>query len=196
MTEFAPLLFADLTAPAAGRHDASVVRGHAAGYAAGLRVAERELAARRAELEADAVARAEESRRRVETALAALAAAAERLDARRAPVLAEADRALATSAVELAAAILAREPVATAAEALERALAIAADESPRRIRLNPADVVALGVAAARGVDLVADPAVAPGDAVLDLADGELDARIAASLDRARAAVALGTGEER
>lgn len=188
MTDFAPLRFADLSAPAAGRgDDPSVVRGHAAGYAAGLRVAEAELSARRAELEAEAESRAEESRRRVESALAALDAAAARLDARRAPVLADADRALTAAAVELAAAILAREPVATSAEALDRALALAGDATPRRIRLNPADLVALGGAPA-GIELVADASIAPGDAVLDLADGELDARLSASLDRARAAL--------
>lgn len=195
MTEFAPLAFADLTAPAGGRgDDPSVVRGHAAGYAAGLRVAEAELAARRAALEAEAAVAAEESRRRVESALAALDAAAGRLDARRAPVLADADRALTSAAVELAAAILTREPVATSTEALDRALALAGDATPRRIRLNPADLVALGTAAPAGIDLVADASIAAGDAVLDLADGELDARLSASLDRARAA--LTEGEER
>lgn len=189
MTDFAPLRFADLSAPAAGRgDDPSVVRGHAAGYAAGLRVAEAELSARRAELEAEAESRAEESRRRVESALEALDAAAARLDARRAPVLADADRALTAAAVELAAAILAREPVATSAEALDRALALAGDATPRRIRLNPADLVALGGGASAGIELVADASIAPGDAVLDLADGELDARLSASLDRARAAL--------
>lgn len=189
MTDFAPLRFADLSAPAAGRgDDPSVVRGHAAGYAAGLRVAEAELSARRAELELEAESRAEESRRRVESALAALDAAAARLDARRAPVLADADRALTAAAVELAAAILAREPVATSVEALDRALALAGDTTPRRIRLNPADLVALGGGAPTGIELVADASIAPGDAVLDLADGELDARLSASLDRARAAL--------
>jgi flagellar assembly protein FliH len=195
LTDFAPLAFADLTAPAAGRaDDASVVRGHAAGYAAGLRVAEAELAARRAALEAEAAAVAEQTRRRVESALAALDAAAGRLDARRAPVLADVDRALTSAAVELAAAILAREPVATSAEALDRALALAGDATPRRIRLNPGDLVAVGAVTSAGIELVADASIAAGDAVLELVDGELDARLAASLDRARAA--LTEGEER
>lgn len=197
MTDFAPLLFADLTGSTVGRaDDPAVVRGHAAGYTAGLRVAERELASRRAQLEAEALAAAAESRRRLESALAALAAAGERLDARVAPVLADADRTLTAAAIELAAAILHREPVATPAETLSRALALAGDETPRRIRLHPADVVALGTLAPTGVELVADPTVMAGDAILDLAHGELDARLEASLARARAAFADATGEER
>lgn len=198
MTDFGPLLFADLAAPAAGRaDDPAVVRGHAAGYAAGRRVAELELAARRAELEASAVLAAEESRRRLESALGALDAAAGRLDARTAPVLAEADRTLVAAAVELAAAILDREPVASATGAVERALQVAGDLVPRRIRLAPSDLAALagvGVVPA-GIDLVADSTVPAGDAILDLPRGEIDARISASLDRARAALASADGTE-
>jgi flagellar assembly protein FliH len=197
LTDFAPLLFADLTASAAGRaDDPAVVRGHAAGYAAGLRVAERELAARRAEFDTDAALAAEESRRRVESALAALDAAAARFDARLAPVLAEADRTLTSAALELATAILHREPVATPAEALDRALALAGDEAPRRIRLHPADVVALGSTGASRVELVADVSVPAGEAVVELPHGEVDGRIQASLARVRAALADETGEER
>jgi len=196
LTEFAPLLFADLAAPAAGRaDDPAVVRGHAAGYTAGRRVAERELAARRAELEAHAARDAEESRRRLESALGALGAAAGRLDALTAPVLAEADRTLAAAAVELAAAILDREPVASSVEAVERALQVAGDLVPRRIRLAPSDVAALAELPSTGIELVPDPSVPAGDAILDLPHGEIDARISASLDRARAALASSNGTE-
>jgi len=190
LTEFAPLRFADLAAPAVRpTDDPAVVRGHAAGYAAGRRVAERELAARRAELEADAARAAEESRRRVESALGALDAAAGRLDARTAPVLAEADHALAVAAVELAAAILDREPAPTSVATLERALRIAGDLTPRRIRLAPSDLAALAGHAPTGVELVPDTAVPGGGAIVDLPRGEIDARLSASLDRARAALA-------
>jgi len=193
LTDFAPLLFADLAAPAAGRaDDPAVVRGHAAGYAAGLRAAELELAARRAELDAEAALAAEEARRRLESVLGALGAAADRLDARTAPVLAEADRALAGSAVELAAAILGREPLASSVQAIERALQVAGDLAPRRIRLAPSDLIAAAAVAPAGIELVADPSVPAGDAIVDLPRGEIDARIAASLDRARAALAEGS----
>jgi len=195
LTDFAPLLFADLAAPAVGRaDDPAVVRGHAAGYTAGLRAAELELAARRVELEALAAEAAGEARRRLESALGALVAAADRLDARTAPVLAEADRALAASAVELAAAILDREPVASSTEAVERALRVAGDLVPRRIRLAPSDLAALAGLPPVGIDLVADTSVPAGDAILDLPRGEIDARLSASLDRARAALAA-TGTE-
>jgi flagellar assembly protein FliH len=192
LTDFAPLLFADLAAPTAGRaDDPAVVRGHAAGYAAGLRAAELELAARRAELESLAARAAEESRRRLESALHALAAAAERLDARATPVLADADAALAGAAVELAAAILDREPAATSVEAVERALRVAGDTEPRRIRLAPSDAVQVAALAPAGVEIVPDPAVPAGDAIIDLPRGEIDARISASLERARAALGEG-----
>ena len=193
MTDFAPLLFADLAAPAAGRaDDPAVVRGHAAGYAAGRRVAELELAARRVELDAEAVLAAEESRRRLESALGALGAAAGRFDALVAPVLAEADRSLAASALELAAAILDREPRASSAAAVERALRIAGDLVPRRIRLAPSDLAVLGDLAPAGVELVPDTSVPAGDAIVNLPRGEIDARIAVALDRARAALAEGS----
>lgn len=195
MTDFAPLLFADLAAPAAGRaDDPAVVRGHAAGYAAGLRAAEQELDALRAELRRESALAAEESGRRLESALSALAAAAGRLDAQTAPVLAEADRALVTSAVELAAAILDREPAPSSVAVLERALRIAGELEPRRIRLAPSDLAALAAHDRRGLDLVADTAVPAGSAIVDLPQGEIDARIGAALDRARAALA--EGEER
>lgn len=200
MTDFAPLAFADLATPVAGRaDDPAVVRGHAAGYAAGRRVAETELARRRAELEAESARVAEESRRRLESVLGALDAAAGLLDARTAPVLVAADRALAAAAVELAAAILQREPHPGAVAVLERALAVAGDSVPRRIRLNPGDAAALAAFADRvpaGVELVADASVDLGGAHLDLAEGEIDARLAASLDRARAALAETAGEGR
>jgi flagellar biosynthesis/type III secretory pathway protein FliH len=106
-------------------------------------------------------------------------------------VLADADRALATSAVELAAAILAREPLATSAQAVERALQVAGDLAPRRIRLAPSDQVTAAAHAPAGIELIADPSVPAGDAILDLPRGEIDARIAASLDRARAALSDG-----
>lgn len=189
MTDFAPLRFADLAAPAVGRaDDPAAVRGHAAGYAAGLRAADLELAARRAELEALAAEAAEESRRRLESALHALATASERLDARSAPVLADADAALAGAAVELAAAILDREPTASSVEAVERAVRLAGDTEPRRIRLAPSDAVQVAALAPAGVEIVPDTSVPAGDAIVDLPRGEIDARLSASLDRARAAL--------
>jgi flagellar assembly protein FliH len=198
LTDFAPLLFADLAAPAAGRaDDPAVVRGHAAGYAAGLRAAELELDVLRAELRAESARDAEESRRRLESALGALGAAAGRLDALTAPVLADADRALAESAVELAAAILDHEPAPTSVAAVERALGLAGDLSPRRIRLAPSDLAALAGFDAGSVELVPDTSVPAGDAIVDLPRGEMprgeiDARLAASLDRARAALTEGS----
>uniref|UniRef100_UPI0037852F5D FliH/SctL family protein n=1 Tax=Pseudolysinimonas sp. TaxID=2680009 RepID=UPI0037852F5D len=144
------------------------------------------------ELDAEAARAAEESRRRLESALGALDAAAGRLDARVAPVLADADTALAAAAVELAAAILDREPAPSSVDALDRALHIAGDLQPRRIRLAPSDLALLAGLAPAGLELVADSGVPAGDAIIDLPRGEIDARLSAALERARAALREGT----
>ncbi len=188
-TGFAPLLFAPVAPAAAAVDEAAAVRGHAAGYAAGRRAAEEELRARRVELERVAAAELAAARQTLESAAAALAAAADDLRVRSAPVLEESDRALAAAAVELAAALLAREPDRGGVAALERALQVAGERAPRRIRLNPADVAAATTAAPAGVEIVADASVEPGSSIVELERGELDARIGAALDRARAALA-------
>lgn len=191
---FAPLTFAPVAAERAD--ETAVARGHAAGYAAGLRAAQSEFAARRAEFEAAATAELAAARARLDSLAAALGDAAERMRRSSAPVLEQADAALAAAAVELAAAILGREPDPTSVDVLERALAIAGDEVPRRVRLAPADAAVAADLAPAGVDLVADPAVESGSALIDLPHGEIDARIAASLVRARAALGRdATGEE-
>lgn len=192
-TTFAPLTFATV-ATADRDDDAAAVRGHAAGYAAGRRVAERELEARLAELEAHAARELAEGRARIDAAVAALTDAAEQLARRSAPVLAEADAVLAAAAVELASAILAREPEPSSVAVLERALGIAGETPPRRVRLDPA--AAALVTAPEGVEIVADPSVTRGSAIIDLARGEIDARLEASLDRARSALAAEQGVAR
>ena len=58
------------------------------------------------------------------------------------------------------------------------------------VRLHPRDAAALAAAggAPVGVEVVADPTLAPGDALAEHADGVLDARLHAAVARARAAL--------
>jgi len=57
------------------------------------------------------------------------------------------------------------------------------------IRLNPADLAALGafddLLVDRSFELVADPALASGDAVADTTTGSVDARLRGALGRVR-----------
>ncbi|WP_138445250.1 FliH/SctL family protein [Sinomonas susongensis] len=170
-------------------------RGHAAGYAAGLRKAEAEVRTRRAECEAERAAALEEGRHRIERGVAVLEAAARALHQRTAPVLAEAETELAAAALAIAGAVLGRE-LSDAEVGAKAALARAfsgPDSAPVvAVRLHPSDLALVAGAAPAGVDLVADPGLEPGDAVADYPDGELDARISTALARAAAALA---GEE-
>lgn len=168
--------------------------GFAAGFAAGARAASR--AAAQARVVAEERALADDRRRAAEhaAALAALDAAVRGARSQTAPVLAEAQATLHRCALELATAVLGVElsdgPTGAVA-ALARVAA--ADVEPVVIHLNPDDLRALGAdpQLPEGARLVADPSLARGDAVADLADGWLDARIGAALERARAALETG-----
>jgi flagellar assembly protein FliH len=195
-------------APAPVSEDVARAAGYAGGYAAGYAAGARE-AARAAEAEA---ARVQQQRAEADArppaehadSLAVLAAAARAAADRSAPVLASAESTLHAAAVQLAAAVLGRELAdgpASARAALDRVLR--AGLEVHTVRLSPRDHEVLRVAMATdgaavladlpaltGVELVADPALAPGDAVGEYPDGYLDARIVDALDRARAALAV------
>ena len=174
------------------------VRGHAAGHAAGLRAAEVEAAAMRAALQAEFDRRIAERMAEVSAAAGALTRAAAALNARTAPVLEEADATLASAAFALTEALLGRaqdDAAPFARAALDRALAAAGTEVVQRVRMNPEDLalVAEGLPAADGIELLADPSVRRGDAIAELQHGLIDARLSSGLDRARAAL-LGGAE--
>ncbi|MEV7972388.1 FliH/SctL family protein [Cellulomonas sp. NPDC089187] len=173
--------------------------GYAAGYASGYAAGARE-AAHAAELESERVRTelaAAEARRVADhqAALVTLAAAARAADERALPVLAESEQTLVGAALELAAAVLGRElsdAETSARAALGRVLAAMPGPGLHTVRLHPADLETLrrldatGDPALTGVTLDADPTLSPGDAVGEFADGVLDARIGAALERARA----------
>ncbi|MEN0104440.1 MAG: hypothetical protein AAGC90_16075 [Curtobacterium sp.] len=176
------------------------VRGHAAGYAAGLRAAQAETDALRAELAAAHDHRAAQLEAETARRLAVLGAMTDALVARTVPVLESAERSVVEAAVELADAavgyaIRSSRPVLEAgvdsgAEAtVRRALASVDHTVAIDVRLSPADAAAVA-----GLDLPvpvrADATLADGDAVVDLPDGILDARIGVALARAKDALGV------
>ncbi|WP_309069407.1 FliH/SctL family protein [Microbacterium sp.] len=173
--------------------EAARVRGYAAGHAEGMRAAAEAAALLREEIER---AREDEriaAERRVTQALVAVEAAALSLADRERELVAAGQRALERLAVELAETVVARELAAgeaSAHAALRRVLAHVDLAEARELRVSAGDLDTLRAlgGAPEGVTLVADPQLAPGDAVAVLPDGSVDARVAAAFARARAAL--------
>jgi flagellar assembly protein FliH len=176
--------------------DRARIRGHAAGYAAGLRIAAAE-----AEILAVAALAAQEkrdaaSRATVLSALGALRLATEQVGEIRRVVLAEADSALAAAAIDLAETIIGRElddAENSAKTAVLRAMSVVAFDDVLGVRLHPEDLAVISAdgAGVQGLHLVSDPSLDRGDAVLDVPDGIVDARISTALARARAVLVGG-----
>lgn len=183
----------DFPAMPSGRADErATMRGHAAGYAAGRQQVERELEALRAAIELDGTRRAQQGSAEVQSALDALARSAAEFRQRELPTLHAVETAIASAAIELAEAIVGHELSAaddSARAAVQRAVHEAGGTGSA-IRLNPEDaaVIAAGGGLSTGLDLVADPSIRRGDAVVDVANGSIDARIANSIARAKAAL--------
>ena len=190
---FSPLAFPAL--PGAAADERATIRGHAAGYAAGRKQAETELAALRDSIRTEAARAAEAAAAEVRSAVEALTRAAAELRARQVPVLQSVDAAIASAALELAEAVVGRE-LATgdgaARTALERASGEAVPEGSL-VRLNPGDIEVIAGTGTTwaGLELVPDGSLDRGDAVIELAHGSIDARVSAALARARAALAEG-----
>ena len=199
---FSPLSFPALPGQGGAQADErDTIRGHAAGYTAGRRQAEAEIAALRDTLRAEADRAAGLARAEVDSALEALSRAAADFRARQVPVLQSVDASIASAAIELAEAVVGRELATgdgSARAAIDRARA-SGDAVPAGsvVRLNPQDIAVIvagekaGEKTWAGLELVPDHALDRGDAVVELAHGSLDARVSASLQRARAALAEG-----
>jgi len=191
---FATMSFPALRTPVrADGEDRARIGGHAAGYTAGLRAAEADVAAHAAALEAEHAATLAHLRARLDLAVATLESAAAALDARTVPVLEHAHAAIADAAVQLAEAVVVSEfgdGGASARSALHRALGSVDVATVHAVRLNPDDLSSLGETAlgVAGVSFVADAGLARGDAVTEFADGYLDARVSTAFARARAAI--------
>ena len=175
------------------RDDQARVSGHAAGFAAGLREAEAQVAARIAALEAETAASISHGRARVDLAVALLNSAADALDTRTVPLLESAHATLAESAMLVAEAVVGSElsdAGVAARSALHRALDSVDVGVVHEVRMNPADLATLGpdVLAAAGVTFTPDATLARGDAMTHFPDGYLDARIGSALARVKAAI--------
>jgi flagellar assembly protein FliH len=192
--QFSTMRYPSLRSTAQGeRDDTARAGGYAAGYAAGLRAAEAEVAARIAALEAERAAEAVHASARIDRAVSLLALAAQALDDRTVPVLAEAQAAIEHGALQLAEALVGSEfgeAGSAARSAVHRALSGVDTALVQTVRMNPVDLQTLASLdlVPSGVDFTADPRLARGDAVTEFADGYLDARISAALVRAHAAL--------
>jgi flagellar assembly protein FliH len=187
---FSPYTFPAL--PGEPADEQASIRGHAAGYAAGRRQVEQELETLRVSIELDGTRRARQGSEEVQLALDALARSAAEYRQRELPVLRAVESAIANAAIELAEAIIGRELSTTdssARAALERAVH-EAGSTGSAIRLNPEDIAVISADARLepGIDLIPDASIERGDAVIDVANGSIDARISTSLARVRAAL--------
>lgn len=173
--------------------DRGFTQGHAAGYAAGMRAAAEELRRLREKLLAEQAEGLDAGRLAVARAVTVLEAAASAAQRRREATVAEIEDLLAATALELAEAILGYELAhgeRTARAAVDRALKHS-DGTLTTVCLHPGDLAALeasGVVLPAGVELKADAALNPGDAVAEYPQGWIDARLGSALERARQAL--------
>lgn len=193
---FAPLVFPALQT--SGAEDAvreAVQRGYAKGLARGRRRAELERDELIARVDADAEARNRLADARIVIALQRLEDARDALERRVAPVLVDSERAILEASIALAEAVLGTELAnaeVAARSALARALGHAAAPATVVVRMPPESIAALAAAGVEApVALAADATLQPGDAIAELPDGLVDARIAEALQRARAALLEG-----
>lgn len=169
-------------------------RGYADGYAEGLRRA-RDEAAHQADLSQRRERELSETYlHQRSSALRALGAARDALDARTESVRAVAAEAIEQLAVELAETILGAEtsdPARAAAHAVRRAVAEAPVDRWTKIFLSERDAPIVEADddlrdLIAGIDVVASSAVDPGGALVEVEDGEIDIRIVQALRRAQA----------
>jgi flagellar assembly protein FliH len=181
----------------AEERESALAAGYAEGWATGhqqaLAVAQADAERREQEHAATQAA----VRQRCDSAVQALARAADQLHQRELPLLDDLGQTLLEAALALAASVLDRELQGlddTALLALRRTVAPLPGRGPARVRVSPADHAELGrlltgpAWEGRDLDLVVDPTLRPGEAVAEADGAVVDGRIGAALDRARAAL--------
>ena len=170
------------------------VQGHAAGYAAGRKAATETLSADRDALRAEADRVLGEQIDGLQSALGAVRRAAGELNAHTAMSLEGTEEAVLAAALEIAGMILGRaiaeDHEGAAVAALRRALEAAGPVPVRIVRMHPDDLELVSMVASdeAGLQLLPDPRIARGDAMVDLPDGVVDACIASAVDRVRRAL--------
>ncbi len=181
------------TRPNSEAEDQAHARGYVAGYAHGAREAERELVERRARLDAESAEAAERAEAILLRRLGAVETMLRALEARIEPVVESAQQSLAVSALELAEAILGTElsDGETSAKAVvARVLSVVDASAATLVRVNPDELPLLAglFGAHESISLVADGSLDRGDAVAELPNGFIDARITTAFARARRAL--------
>lgn len=169
------------------------LRGYSEGHAEGFRTGKAEADAAAALAAEQRAVEDAEARAQLASALSSLHATAAALTARTGTLVDATEHQVSARAIELAEAILAevlsdREFAATSA--LRRALAAHSSQPPAEVRLSPADLRTLEEkdAVPTGILIVADDTLSPGDATAEVAEGIVDARIGAAVQRARRAL--------
>jgi flagellar assembly protein FliH len=156
-----------------------------AGYADGRREAEKE--ARDAERAVLA---------RVERAVSALHRSTEAARSAYEERSAELERAVPRFAFDLLEALFGRESelaIDPGRDAIARALALDESTLPAVARISPGDAATIGdladLAASRTVTVVADPAVEPGGALVEIGSTTIDSQLSPAIERVRAVIA-------
>lgn len=178
---------------------AAQAAGYAAGWAqghAGATAHAREQAAAREAVRAE---QDREQRHRVARALAALHAAADALERRAVVPAADIADELLAGALDLVEVIVGHELAVTTTpglDAVRRALDLAPGGARVVVALHPQDRAAVAALVEAGdgdfgreVQLLADPSLAPGDALAECDATRIDARLPAALARVRAVLA-------
>lgn len=186
-----------------GTRSTAQAEGYATGWAQGMRAARTATAAARDRIGAELGALLRQRDADLRQAVRAVESAAAALHARQVAGAEEIADTLLATAVELAEALLGAELSAgttAGRDALRRALAHVPAGKPVTVRLCPTDHAKL-IAEGIGIDdragtvtLVADAALAPGDAIAETQESTVDARLATALHRVRAELGLPAGE--
>lgn len=169
---------------------AAEAAGYAAGWAIGTRAAQHEAEERNRDARERAERDLAADRARIATAIDALRTAAHTASAVAAPVLSEIEELIVRSAFDIAEAVVGRtlrDDTTRGADAVARALALAPSGAPVLVSVSPLDHTVLREHDfGPDVTLVADPSLAPGDALANSGATVVDARISTGLERVRA----------
>lgn len=186
--------------PADAVYAGAKTHGYAAGYAAGMRAAAEAARRQREQIQASAEAAEQDAAAELRAATAALRAAAQAFHREVAPVVTSAESTLVEAGLELAEEIVGTELIHgehSAQAALTRVLSQLEPADVSRIRMHPQTATQLseGAAAQAGIRVIPDVRLQPGDAVADLPEGFLDARIGTALQRCREALLAHRAEQ-
>ena len=169
-------------------------RGQTAGYEAGYAEGQRDAEAAAMEVERENVVR-------IERAISALRRSADAAHSAYKDRSAELESALPRFAFDLLEVLFGRESalaVDPGREAVARALALEESTLPAVARLSPDDADTIGEIAdlspSRPLTVVADPAVEPGGALVEVGSTTIDSQLSRALERVRAVI-VGQPEE-